>query len=181
MANLAINMMDTELYEFAYKAHVSRFPAMAWKAVACDMMGLPAGTRPTVHQVRTQPHAWTTLWAELTMRFDNMNTVRWAEHLECEEERIHNALVYLGPTVGQIKDRLLLSGVAGKPNDAFCCVFTKYLTGIVGAWFARVTPETSRVDFISCSNPKSVQNTIKMIDAGCVPELNVFANAASIV
>ncbi|TMC49285.1 MAG: hypothetical protein E6J20_18145, partial [Chloroflexi bacterium] len=106
MTRLLIDLVDSELYEFAKKAHEARFPAFAWKAVACDIMGIPVGSRPTLAQMMGIKCSWMTLWQELAQRFEQMTTVRWEEHLECQEENLHNSLVYLGASPDRVAERL---------------------------------------------------------------------------
>lgn len=176
MNKLITAIADSELLEFAYQAHTARFPAFAWKAVACDMMGLPMGSRPTPAQIVSQPHMWSTLWLELTLRFDQMTTVQWAEYIENEEERIHNALVYLGRTPDKVNERLTLMGVIGDAMGQYGCPLGRYFNGVYGAWFTQTYRSDSYVDFVKVNNPHTIQQFVHEFDDGLRPNLDMFAD-----
>lgn len=176
MTRFDVLVVESELRKFANMAHEARFPAYMWRAVACDMMGLPVGSRPTPAQMIDQPNHSTTLWLELTMRFDNLSTVRWAEHVECEEERFHNALVHLGASPDIIAKKLALMGVTGDKMECRVCPLYHYFTGIHGAWFAEVVATQSVVEGIKVSNSLAVQQFVRQFDAFRFPELDPFAD-----
>lgn len=166
---------ESAVAEFARMAHAERFPAFAWKTIVIDMWDLPAGTRPTRGQMIENRHHQTTLWSQLVMRFDNMTTVQWAEHVENEEERLHNALRYLGTSPDKVATRLDLAGVMGEQYESCNCPISNYFTGIYGAWFATVRRDASMVDFVEVSNPAAVERFIAEFDNNRHDELNLLA------
>lgn len=181
MSQLSHALRSSEVHRFAKEAHDARFPAFAWKAIICDMLGLPPGTRPTVAQLLTQPHSAVTLWLQLTLRFERMTTVRWAEYLECEEERIHNTLTYLGSTPDRIENNFALMGVMGSTLDSCDCPIAHFFRGVYGAWFVEVTQTQSFIDFVKCSNPGQTVVFIQEFDNDGRPSLNPFPYYADIL
>lgn len=171
----------SQLFLFAREAHNARFPAFAWKSVACDMIGIPVGSRPTPSQIIGQPHAWSTLWLELTLRFDQMTTVRWAEHIENEEERIHNTLRYLGATPDKAAASLAMMGVMGDAMEQCGCPISHFFTGIYGAWFAYIFRSDVYVDFVQCNNPLAVENMVHAFDDGQLPKLDLFPDRDAVL
>lgn len=180
-SRIKINVFDSELFAFAQMAHQARFPDFAWKAIACDMMGIPMGSRPTLAQMANQPHSATTLWLQLTLRFDQLTTVRYEEFCENAEERIHNTLLYLGSTSKRIGDHLKLMGVMGDAMESCDCPLAHYFEGIAGAWFVKVFREHSWVDFVECSNPMAVENFVWEFDQGRRSDLDLFPDRAAIL
>lgn len=180
-SRIKINVFDSELYAFAQMAHQARFPDFAWKAVACDMMGIPMGSRPTLAQMVNQPHSSTTLWLQLTLRFDQLTTVRYEEYRENAEERIHNTLLYLGGTAKRIGDHLKLMGVMGDQMESCDCPLAHYFEGIAGAWFVKVFRDYTWVDFTECSNPLAVSNFVWEFDQGRRSDLDLFPDRAAIL
>jgi hypothetical protein len=172
---------ESELFAFARTAHEERFPSYAWKAIACDTLGLPMGTRPTMAQMINQPHHWSDMWLQLTLRFDQMNTVRWTEHLECEEERIHNALRHLGSTPDQVAERLSMMGVMGDTMESCDCPLAHFFTGMYGAWFVKVFRADVHVDFATCANPLAVENMVHAFDNGHLPKLDLFPDRTPVL
>lgn len=175
MHRLEMSVFESPLFAFAHEAHKARFPAMAWKAVACDMMGLPIGSRPTPAQIIGQDNSFTTLWAQLAARFEQMTTVRWAEHVETEEERIHNALTYLGSNVDVVKERLGLMGVMGTVMESCDCPLAHYFGGVYGSWFTMICRDTSEVDFVRCANPSPIDQFVHQHDSEWLPQFDPFA------
>lgn len=174
MNRLRNRIEGSQLYIFAREAHNARFPAYAWKAVACDMIGIPVGSRPTLAQMTDQPHNWSTMWLELTLRFDQMSTVRWAEHEECEQERLHNALVHLGASPDTVASRLAMMGVMGDMKESCDCPVSHFFMGVYGAWFATVYSGDSFVDFMPVNNPHAVDVFVNQFDEGRRPALDLF-------
>lgn len=166
---------ESAVAKFAHMAHAARFPAFAWKTIVTDMWDLPSGTRPTRGQMIEDRHHETTLWNHMVLRFDQMTTVQWAEHLDNEEERLHNALRYLGTTPNKVATRLDLAGVMGEQFESCNCPISNYLTGVCGAWFASVRQDASMVDFVEVSNPSAVYQFIAEFDANRHDELNLLA------
>lgn len=181
MNKLLRSLYESELFQFAREAHEARFPAFAWKATALDVMGLPAGSRPTIGQMVHQRYTWSHLWLNLTLRFEQMNTVRWAEYLECQEEQVFNALQYLGSTPDRIEQNLKLMGVMGDAMESCDCVLAHYFHGIYGAWFADISRVKSQVDFVTCSNPGQVSQFIREFDEEQRPEVDLFPDRAAIL
>lgn len=176
-----INLQDSELYTFAKSAHEARFPDFAWKAIACDMMGIPMGSRPTLAQMLTQPHSSTTLWLQLTLRFDQLTTVRFEEHCENAQERIHNTLLYLGSTPDRIANHLKLMGVMGDAMESCDCPLAHYFDGVFGAWFVNVFRQHSCIDFVECSNPQQVQHFVAQFDGGGRSDLDLFPDRQAVL
>lgn len=180
MTRFDVLIIESELRAFAKMAHEARFPAYMWRAVALDMMGLPVGSRPTPTQMISQPNHSTTLWLELTMRFDNLSTVRWAEHVECEEERFHNALVHLGASPDIVAHKLGMMGVTGDKMECRTCPLYHYFTGIHGVWFAEVVAGQSVIDGIKVSNPLAVEQFVRRFDACRFPDLDPFSDSVPV-
>lgn len=176
-----LDVFESELFKFAKMAHNARFPDFAWKAIACDMMGIPMGSRPTLAQMMSQKHSATTLWLQLTLRFDQLTTVRWEEYRENAEERIHNTLYYLGSTSERIADHLRLMGVMGDALESCDCPLARYFSGVFGSWFTQVYSTYSQIDFIECSNPNQVQDFVLQFDAGKRSDLDLFPDRAVIL
>jgi hypothetical protein len=168
---------ESELYKFATEAHNARFPAYAWKAVACEHLGILPGSKPTPAQIVGLKSTWGSMWLELTLRFDRMTTVRWAEHLECEEERIHNTLRYLGSSPQQVAERLAMMGIMGTRMESCDCPLSHFFAGMYGAWFVRTFRADVYVDFMVCANPLAIEHTVHAFDDGETPELNLFPDA----
>lgn len=181
MTRTLINLVDSELYKFAQEAHSARYPAYAWKAVACDIMGLPVGSRPTLGQMLGIKCTWMTLWQELVHRFVQMTTVRWAEHLECQEENIHNSLVHLGCSSEQVADRLERMGIVGDMMESCDCPVSHFFRGVCGAWFTNVYRDNSFVDFVKVSNPLAVEQFVARFDAGAWSVLDLFPDRVAIL
>lgn len=181
MTRLLVDVVDSELYKFAQEAHNARFPAYAWKAVACDIMGIPVGSRPTVGQMLGIKCTWMTLWQELTHRFAQLPTVRWAEHVENQEEAVHNALVHLGATPEVIARRLDSMGIVGDQMESCDCPLAHFFRGIYGAWFTLVYRDYSHVDFIKVSNPVAVQQFVHGFDNGTWSTLDLFPDRVAIL
>lgn len=176
-----IALKETQAYRFAAMAHEARFPAMYWKATLLDMMGLPMGSRPTLTQLQEQPHHNSTLWANMVDRFGRFTTVRWAEYLENEEERIHIALGLLGTNPDLVSERLQGMGVMGSILDYCDCPIAKYLTAVYGAWFVEITQSTSLVDFVRCSNQNQVGIFVRRFDHHRIPRLDLHSEDNVIV
>lgn len=174
MTRLFVNLMDSELHKFAQEAHEARFPVYAWKAVACDMMGIPVGSRPTIAQMLGIKCTWMTLWQELTQRFDQMTTVRYAETVENEEERVHNALVHLGSSPEKVAWRLSQMGIVGDLMEQCDCPISHFFRGIYGAWFVQVFRYDSYVDFVKVSNPLAVEQFVNRFDNGSWSQMDMF-------
>lgn len=180
-SRLKRNLRDSELYAFADMAHKAQFPDFAWKAIACDMMGIPMGSRPTLAQMVNQPHSSMTLWLQLTLRFDQLTTVRFEEHCENVQERIHNSLLYLGSTPDRIANHLKLMGVMGDAMESCDCPLAHYFEGIFGAWFIGVYRDRSWVDFVECSNPQQVQHFVTQFDGGGRSDLDLFPDREPVI
>ena len=181
MTRLLIHIVDSELYEFAKKAHEARFPAFAWKAVACDIMGIPVGSRPTLAQMMGIKCSWMTLWQELAQRFEQMTTVRWEEHLECQEENLHNSLVYLGASPDRVAERLHNMGIMGDMMESCDCPLAHFFRGIYGAWFTNVYRDNSNVDFVRVSNPHAVEQFVVGFDVGTWSVMDLFPDRVAIL
>jgi hypothetical protein len=181
VTRLAITIEESELYKFAKEAHQARFPAFAWKAIACDYMGLPVGSRPTPAQMLNMQFGWDHLWLQLTLRFDQLTTVRWTEHLECEEERIHNTLRYLGATPDKVAQNLTMMGVMGTTMEACDCPLTHFFNGIYGAWFTKMFRGDVYVDFARCANPLAIENMVAAFDNGHLPKLDLFPDTSAVL
>lgn len=181
MTRMLVDLVDSELYVFAKKAHEARFPAFAWKAVACDIMGIPVGSRPTIAQMTGIRCTWMTLWQELTQRFDQMTTVRWAEHLECQEENAHNAMVYLGSSPEQVAARLHHMGIVGDVMESCDCPLAHFFRGIYGTWFPHVYRDRALIDFVEVSNPNAVNQFVAKFDSGAWHSLDLFPDRVAIL
>jgi hypothetical protein len=181
MNKLFIKLYESELFRFAREAHEARFPAFAWKTTACDVMSLPVGTRPTVGQMVGQRYTWSHLWLNMTLRFEPMTTVRWAEYLENQEESIFNALSYLGSTPDRIEQNLKLMGVVGDGMESCDCPMAHFFHGVYGAWFADISRVNSQVDFVTCDNPGQVAQFIQEFDGEKRPEVDLFPDRLAIL
>lgn len=181
MHKLYRDLYGSQLFKFALEAHANAFPAFAWKAVACDAMRIPMGSRPTVGQMVNQPCSWSHLWLNLTLRFDQMTSVRWAEHLENEEERIFNALQYLGTTSEKVSQTLQLMGVMGDVMESRDCPMAHYFHGVYGAWFADISIVNSQIDFVTCANPGHICKMLRDFDNDRHPDLNLFSKSRAVL